>query len=331
MMNRWRNAWGARVSPVQWMAAVAVMMFVATVGATPPEPLKTQAPGFFRQTLGAMEVTALYDGFVDLKTQLIQGLPQAQVQRLVARSFQIDRPGIQTAVNAYLIHTGQRLVLIDTGASQCFGAGLGEVLENLKASGYAPESIDTVLLTHMHPDHLCGLRDAQGRTAFPNATVWAAAEDAAFWLDEAVAAAAPVEHQRFFAMAREAVAPYQTTGRLKTFKAGESLGIAGIQALPSHGHTPGHTSYLLGEGKARMLVWGDIVHYHAVQFNHPEASFEYDTEPRAAIASRKALLKQAARQQWWVAGAHLPFPGIGHVRPEAKGYTWVPVEFGPLR
>lgn len=77
-------------------------------------------------------------------------------------------------------------------------------------------------------------------------------------------------------------------------------------------------------------MWGDVLHFHAVQFAHPEAAFEADSDRKAAIASRRALLQQATANGWWVAGAHLPFPGTGHVRGEGKAYAWVPAEYSPL-
>lgn len=95
---------------------------------------------------------------------------------------------------------------------------------------------------------------------------------------------------------------------------------------------PGHTSWLFrgAAGQSPLLVWGDIVHYHAVQFRQPGVSYEHDSDRRQAVAARKRVLAQAASQGWWVAGAHLPFPGIGHVRSEGRaGYAWVPAEFGP--
>jgi glyoxylase-like metal-dependent hydrolase (beta-lactamase superfamily II) len=97
--------------------------------------------------------------------------------------------------------------------------------------------------------------------------------------------------------------------------------------VPSNGHTPGHTSYLLSSGDEKLLLWGDIVHVHAVQLPHPEVTIAVDVDPKAAVASRTRLFAKAARERWLVAAAHLPFPGIGHLRKEEKGYSWVPVEY----
>ncbi|MGO4331282.1 MBL fold metallo-hydrolase [Cupriavidus sp. 2TAF22] len=317
------------IAALAFAGAPALAPAQSPAAASPPAQLRTQVPGYYRMMFGQFEVTALYDGYVDLDTKVFKYSSPGEVQRLLARMFVATTPGMQTAVNAYLVHTGKNLVLVDTGTAACFGPTLGRVVENLRAAGYAPGQVDTVLLTHLHPDHACGLM-ADGKPVFANATVYVDKADAAYWLDEATAARAPQDAQPLFAMARAAVAPYQASGRLRTYAAGAEL-LPGVSAVPAHGHTPGHSGYLFRSADHGMLFWGDLVHSHAVQFRRPEVAMEFDVDSRQAVTTRKALFAQAARGQLWVAGAHLPFPGIGHVRAEGKGYAWVPVEYGPLR
>jgi len=309
--------------------ALAGALAQAPAASAPPAQQKTQVPGYYRMMLGQFEVTALYDGHVDLDTKIFRYSSPREVQRLLARMFVASTPGMQTAVNAYLIHTGGNLVLVDTGTAACFGSALGHVAQNLRAAGYEPAQVDTVLLTHLHPDHACGLV-ADGKPVFANATVYVDRADAAYWLDETAAARAPQDAQAVFALARAAVAPYQAAGRLRAYGAGDTL-VPGVTAVPEHGHTPGHSGYLFRSGGQGMLVWGDVVHSHAVQFRRPEVAMAFDVDSRQAVSARKAILAQAARGKLWVAGAHLPFPGIGHVRAEGHGYVWVPVEYGPVR
>jgi glyoxylase-like metal-dependent hydrolase (beta-lactamase superfamily II) len=133
-----------------------------------------------------------------------------------------------------------------------------------------------------------------------------------------------------FKMARAAVAPYVAGNRLQRYAEGSPL-VPGISSVALHGHTPGHSGYLLSSAGQSLLVWGDIVHSHAVQFARPEVAIEFDVDSAQAIATRQKVFADAARDKLWVAGAHLPFPGIGHVRAEGAGYAWVPVEFSPLR
>ena len=296
--------------------------------AAPVAQQKTQVPGYYRMMLGKMEVTALYDGYVELGTNLLKGMNDKNIQALLGKMFLNSTPGVQTAVNAYLINTGERLVLIDTGAAKCFGPTLGVIQNNIHAAGYDPTQVDTVLLTHLHADHACGLA-VDGKAAFPNATVYVSKAEADFWLNPAVAAKAPADAQAFFKMSQDSVAPYQATQKLKIYSPGDTL-LPEIQAVPTYGHTPGHISYLLRSGDQSLLIWGDIVHSHAVQFAHPEVAMEFDVDSKQAVIARRKVFADAAKNKLWVGGAHLPFPGLGHVRADGKGYAWVPLEYAPV-
>ena len=310
-------------------AAAIFLSTMSPAGAAAPPAQTGQAPGYYRMAIGEFIVTALYDGYVDLAPKLLKGVSEKDVQSLLARMFLASTPGVQTAVNAFLVHTGSNLVLIDAGAAKAFGPTLGVILENIRAAGYDPAQVDTVLLTHLHGDHASGLV-ADGKPAFPNAQVRVAKADADFWLSEEIAGKAPKEAQPFFKLARDAVAPYKEAGRFTPFSSGESL-VPGITAVAAYGHTPGHTAYLLRSKNQSLLVWGDIVHSHSVQFLRPEVSLEFDVDSVKAVATRRKLFADAARDKLWVAGAHLPFPGIGHVRADGKRFAWVPVEYGPIR
>lgn len=295
-----------------------------------PAQHSSQAPGYYRMMLGDLEVTALYDGYVPLSNTLLKGASDKDIRSLLARMFVPVTPnGVQTAVNAYLINTGRNLVLVDTGAAACFGPTLGAIGSNIQAAGYTMEQIDTVLLTHLHGDHACGLVAPDGTAAFANATVYASKAEAGFWLNKDTAAKAPEASRAFFKMAQDAIAPYTAAGKFKTFGSGDTL-MSGITAVPLLGHTPGHGGYLFSSQGQELLVWGDVIHSHAVQFLHPEVSIEFDSDQKQAIATRKKVLARAAQEKLWIAGAHLPFPGIGHVRANQKGYAWVPVEYSPL-
>lgn len=175
-----------------------------------------------------------------------------------------------------------------------------------------------------------GLNDANGQPVFPQAKVLVPQADHDFWLSEKTAAAAPEGMRPFFQMARDAAAPYRAQGRWQTFTEDSEL-VPGIKAVKAHGHTPGHTAYAVETAGQRLLIWGDLVHAHAVQFARPGVSIEFDVDQKQAIATRRAIMKQMAASKSLVAGMHLPFPGIGRVRDEGKGrYAWVPVEFSPL-
>lgn len=288
---------------------------------------KTQVPGYYRQMVGAFEVTALYDGQIMLDQKLLKNASATDIQKLLARQFRVSPT--PTAVIAFLINTGERLVLVDAGAGRFFGPTLGQVVPSLKAAGYQPEQVDVVLLTHLHGDHVGGLVQ-DGQAVFPRATVFASAGEAAHWLSPEVAFRAPEGAQRFFQMARDGVAPYVQADRFKTFT-GDAEILPGIAPVLSHGHTPGHTSYLLRSRGQQLLVWGDIVHNAAVQFARPTVTIEFDSDSRQALATRLKLLGWTARDALMVAGAHLPFPGLGQIRAEGKGrFAWVPLDYAPV-
>ncbi|MCX7170141.1 MAG: MBL fold metallo-hydrolase [Proteobacteria bacterium] len=318
-------------SLISYLHTLAVSLILALVPLAPAcadAPLaRTQVPGYYRTQLGQFEITALYDGNIDLDTKLLKNIDDNDLQRMLARMF-VGNPKMQTAVNGYLINTGKHLVLVDTGAAKHFGPTLGFMLQNLKAAGYKPAQVDTVILTHLHPDHIGGLNDAKGQPVFPKATIYVAQADSDFWLSQQVADAAPAEVRPFFKMARDIAAPYLARKRWQPFNEGSIL-VPGIQAVKASGHTPGHTAYAVESAGQKLLIWGDLVHAHAVQFARPDVAIEFDIDPQQAVATRRAILQAMAESKSLVAGMHLPFPGIGHVRLDNEGsYSWVPAEFG---
>lgn len=329
------KSFGKRVRSLLGMyvmvSAIAAGVAAPSVRAETLPQKKEQAPGYFRMPLGEFEVTALYDGFVDIDSTLLSGASKQKIQSSLAQSFLTSSTPIQTAVNAYLVHTNKNLILVDTGTAKLFGANLGFVLENLRSSGYEPSEIDTILLTHLHPDHSGGLLTQTGEMTFPNAQVFVSRADADYWLSETIAASMPKDQQALFKMSRDAVAPYIAAGKLTVFDAGQKIR-EGVTEIPASGHTPGHTAYLFSSRDQSLLIWGDIIHNVAVQFPHPEVAIEFDWNKKKAVATRRTFLALSGSQKYWVAGAHIPFPGMGRVLVDkTRTYKWVPVEYHTVR
>jgi len=319
-------------SPIRRLAASLLLSLTAMplVAAAADEP-QAQVPGYYRIQLGNERITALLDGFIALSLDELSNI-DAGLARTLSEQGHVPAKGpmLQTAVTAYLVDDGKTQVLIDAGTSACFGPTLGRLPISLAASGYQPEDIDAILITPARPDHLCGIATPDGTPIFPNATVWMGKADVEYWLDPAAEAEAKPFFKPLFKMVRTATAQYAAQGRLKAFDDDASLP-AGIALLPTHGHTPGHASYLVDGGSGqKLLVWGDVIHYHAVQFEHPEATYIGDSDADAARAQRQDLLKEAAEAGWLIAGAHLPFPGLGHVDAGPSGFRYTPAEFSPL-
>jgi glyoxylase-like metal-dependent hydrolase (beta-lactamase superfamily II) len=236
---------------------------------------------------------------------------------------------LETSVNGYLVNTGEKLVLIDTGAAGLFGPTLGNLVANLKAAGYQPEQVDEIFITHMHADHVGGLM-AGDKLAFPNAVVRAEKGDADFWLSEANLDKAAEGDKGFFKGAMASVNPYVKAGKFKVFEGNTHL-VVGIKAIVTHGHTPGHSIYAVESKGQKLVLWGDLMHVAAVQFDNPAVTIKFDTDSKTAAAQRKMAYADAAKQGYLVASAHIPFPGIGHLRAAGSSYTWIPVNYSPLK
>lgn len=292
--------------------------------------VKTQAPGYYRFHVGDFEVTALSDGTIKLPMiKLLTNTKPENVMAALKRGYL--KEVVETSVNGYLVNTGARLVLIDTGAAGLFGPTLGNLLNNLKASGYQPEQVDEIYITHMHPDHVGGLMQ-QSALAFPNATLRIEKNDTDFWLSEANMNAAPDGAKGFFQGAMASVKPYAGAGRLKTFQGNTEL-VPGVRAQSAFGHTPGHTVYVVESKGEKLMLWGDLMHVAAVQFEEPSVTIEFDSDSKAAAAERKKAYADAATNGYLVGVSHIAFPGVGHLRAAStgEGYVWVPLNYSSLK
>lgn len=305
-------------------AALGLALALAAAGVQAAAPqVKTQAPGYYRLMLGDFEITALSDGTIDLPVdKLMDKAKPGTVVKALQKNYL--KPPVETSINAYLINTGTKLVLIDTGANGAFGPTTGKLLANLKAAGYQPEQVDEVYITHLHPDHAMGLVQ-DGKAVFPNAVVRMDQHDADFWLNADNAAKDPA-HKDFFGAAATALKPYQDAGKLKPFS-GETELIPGIRTHAAYGHTPGHTVYMVESQGQKLAVWGDLMHVASVQFPDPSVTISFDTDSKQAMPQRQKAYADAAKNGYWVAIAHVSFPGLGHVAADGKGYRWVPANY----
>jgi glyoxylase-like metal-dependent hydrolase (beta-lactamase superfamily II) len=302
-----------------------LMMWTAAQAAAPQ--VKTQAPAYYRVMVGDFEVTALSDGTVALPVDTLLNEPKTKSQKALARAFL--KPPVETSVNGYLINTGSKLLLVDTGAAKLFGPTLGNLADNLKAAGYQPEQVDEVYITHMHPDHVGGLMAGENM-AFPNAVVRASQKDADFWLSKEALDKAPEQMKGFFQGAMASLNPYVTAGKFKPFSGDTEL-VPGVKAVAAPGHTPGHTIYIVESGGQKLVLWGDLMHVAAVQFADPSVTIQFDTDTKSAAIQRKRAYAQAAKEGYMVGSAHLAFPGLGHLRTEGAGYAWVPLNYSGLK
>jgi glyoxylase-like metal-dependent hydrolase (beta-lactamase superfamily II) len=210
--------------------------------------------------------------------------------------------------NTFLIRGGGKIILVDTG----FGTTL---FNSMKTLGISPDSVDAVLLTHLHGDHIGGLQ-RDGKALFPGAKVYLAQQERDYWTKTNVNQGAAA-----------ALAAY--SNKVETFRPGE-LGakiaelLPGITPIAAFGHTPGHTLFMVESNGQKLLIWGDLMHAEQIQFPRPDISVTYDTDPVIAASSRKKVLEYAAANNIPIAGMHLVYPAIGRVSVEGNGYKLTP-------
>ncbi len=281
----------------------------------------TQAPSLYRKKIGDIVVTSITDGVLNGNFGLVKGIDEAEGKKLLASRFRPTEPIF--TINCFVVHTGGKVVLIDSGAGKNSMFDGGRLPAALNAAGVSPDSVDTILVSHLHPDHAGGLATEDGRAVFPNAEMLLHADEAKFWLETTNP---PAEMKPFFDVAQGAVKPYKD--RMRTFTKGEVA--PGIEAEPLPGHTPGHTGFQIMSGNESLLMWTDIVHLPVLQSRHPDVCVAFDADPEQAKAHRRRLFDKVATDKLLVAGSHLDFPALAHLEKLGDGgYAFIPDVWRP--
>ena len=304
-------------------AAAAVMPHGSALAAAPK--VGKQAPGFFRFNIGDFEVTALHDGTVESKIDAnrIPNAPLEDVLKHMESQFMPTNPGLNQ-FNAMVVNTGSKLVLIDSGFNNNGAPTTGRLNDNLVAAGIDPKTIDTVLVSHFHPDHINGLRNKEGELVYPQAELVVPAGDYAHFMDEAKMNAVPEAARGAFKTAARVFGPIAKDVKQSEWSKEWAPGITAIQ---SDGHTPGHTSFVISSGNKTLLVIGDASNDPRIFARKPDWHLGFDLDKPRAVETRKKLLDMASADKMQVSFYHAAFPATGFVAKSGSGYDWFPISY----
>lgn len=289
---------------------------------------KRQGPGAYRYKLGDYQLTALYDGtwYLPIDDKFIRNASGAVVNGALKAAFLPPRV-LPVTFTALLVNTGKKLILIDTGTAGQITDTAGVMLDNLKVAGVAPADIDTILISHFHPDHIDGIKTKDGAKVFPKAEILVPESEWTFWMDDA-----NMDHYRgtvyrYFLNARRIFS--DIAKEVRRFKPGAEVA-PGVVSIPAYGHTPGHTAFAVHSGQESLLVMSDTVRNPYLFVRHPDWQPIFDMDGPTAVKARRNMLERAAVDRMLVEAYHFPFPACGHIVKSGSTYELEPVMWAPL-
>jgi glyoxylase-like metal-dependent hydrolase (beta-lactamase superfamily II) len=314
-------------------AFLAGSALLAGAALTPPAAARApsataQGSGVYRYNLGSYQLTALYDGvwYVPIDDKFVRNASSAEVNDALIAAF-LPPKILPISFTALLVNTGEKLVLIDTGTAGQIADTAGSLLDNFKAAGIDPKAVDTILISHFHPDHIDGIKTKDGAKIFPNAEVMVPEPEWDFWMDDANMSKAEGAVKRYFLNARRIF--MDIAKNVQRFKPGNEVA-PGIVSVAAYGHTPGHTAFAIHSGNQSMLAMSDTVRNPYLFARHPEWQPAFDMDGPQAVETRRRMLDRVSADRMLIEAYHFPFPACGHIAKTASGYEFVPTEWKPL-
>jgi glyoxylase-like metal-dependent hydrolase (beta-lactamase superfamily II) len=331
-----RSVWRSRFKTIALLMIGVVSCFLftpPTVNAT--DQNSASNAGVYQFRVGNFKVATISDGLLKLPplpTYAPLADPGEVEQAMVERFWSPDT--LSLYFNALYVDTGTHRVLIDTGAGTELGDGLAKLTQNLAAIGIQPQDIDTVIITHAHPDHIGGIVASNGQLTFSNAQYYISEAEWQFWMAPTIDLSPLLVPDRFkqgiIAAARQHLGAI--TSRVHRFQPDQEI-ISGIVAIAAPGHTPGQSALKIESGSSQLIVVADVFFSEAFDLEHSDWQTGFDLDPQQAVETRRRLLNQVANERTMVLAYHIPFPALGHIRLQngtidvANGnhYEWEPV------
>lgn len=272
-----------------------------------------------RYNVGAFEVNTLLDGAVtvgDPQKTFGMNVDPGTFSKASADNF-IPADSFKAYFTPTLVNTGSELVLFDTGVGEGGRPARGNMRAALMSTGYTPEQVDVVVITHMHPDHIGGLMEG-GKPAFPNARYIIGQKEYDFW------GSMDPEANGVTKLMTKNVKPL---AEKMTFLSDGGSVASGITAMAANGHTPGHMVYMLENGGQQLLLAADLANHYVWSLAYPAWEVRFDMDKEAAAASRSSVLGMLASDKVPFVGYHMPFPAVGYVAAQGSGFRYVPASY----
>ncbi len=312
------------------VAASVPLASSSPVGAAAPRA-ERQAPGFYRYKVGTIEVTVVTDGVnrLSLTDGFVLNAKKEEVSAALVAAF-MDKDVFMGPYNPIVVNTGAKLAVIDTGngegAYKATKGANGQFLTNLAAAGIDVDTVDAVIISHYHGDHINGLIKSDNSLTYPNAEILVPAREHKYWMDDGeMSRASTPRVEGVFKNARR-VMRGEVLKRLRTYEWDREI-IPGVLAVGTPGHSPGHTNHIIA---GKVYVQGDLTHAPVPFVRNPGWHPFYDQDAIQAEAMRRKVYDMLVAEKMLVQGFHYPFPALAHVEKTATGYREIPVAWNPM-
>jgi glyoxylase-like metal-dependent hydrolase (beta-lactamase superfamily II) len=317
-------------------AVAATAATALTPLATPPAiaaapPVGKQAAGYYRYKVGTHEVTVVTDGVNRFRFPdgFVGNKNRDEVNAAWTALFQ-EKDQMVVPYSPIAVNTGSKLVVIDTGTGEAnferSKGAAGQFHSNLKAAGISPDQVDTVIISHFHGDHINGLLGTDNKLAFPKAEILVPAPEWKYFMDDAEMNKQTSDRMKgVFAGLRRV---FDALGRKVTQYEANKEVAPGITSVATHGHTPGHMSFVIAQGNAKVFVQSDVTN-NPLFVRNPGFQLMFDQDAQAAEATRRKVYDMLAADKMMVQGFHYPFPALAYIEKSGTGYREIPVPWSP--